>query len=251
MAVRKGRHFVFVHHCAMRRVLAVVVVIATAAAGLLIWRGDLRFNYLSRTRYPIQGVDVSHHQRAIDWQRLRAQQTDFAYIKATQGMTFRDPAFVRNWRGAQRAGVVPGAYHFYSFCSGGAQQAASFVAALASAPGPSLPPVVDLELGANCAPPPRDVVLRELRAFLDVVERSTRRRTILYVDDEFYAAYLRDELLANPLWVRSIFHAPRFTGSRPWLLWQYANRGHREGVEEWIDLDAFAGDAQTFRSYVR
>jgi general secretion pathway protein K len=52
--------------------LALPVLAAIALA--LLWsawlRGWVRFNYPSYARHPVQGVDVSHHQGAIDWARV-------------------------------------------------------------------------------------------------------------------------------------------------------------------------------------
>ena len=69
--------------------LAVWVVIGTGVMGLLLDRGIVRFNYPDLQTYPIQGVDVSHHQGEIDWAQLKGPAVQFAYIKASEGATFR------------------------------------------------------------------------------------------------------------------------------------------------------------------
>ena len=51
----------------------------------------------------IQGVDVSHHQGAIDWRALAADNVAFAYIKATEGADHIDTRFAFNWREAEAA----------------------------------------------------------------------------------------------------------------------------------------------------
>src|SRR5262245_5178777 len=63
----------------------------------------------------VVGVDLSHHQGRIDWGKVRASKAAFAFIKATEGATFTDPAFATNWSGARDAGVLRGAYHFFTF----------------------------------------------------------------------------------------------------------------------------------------
>ena len=104
----------------------------------------------SDSRFPAQGIDVSHHQGAIDWPLLPAQGVDFAYIKASEGGDHRDRAFAANWSGARRAGIARGAYHFFTLCRPGADQAANFIAAVPAEPD-ALPPAVDLEYMGNCA----------------------------------------------------------------------------------------------------
>lgn len=32
-----------------------------------------------------KGIDVSHHQKQIDWQKVADDKVDFVYIKATEG----------------------------------------------------------------------------------------------------------------------------------------------------------------------
>jgi hypothetical protein len=74
------------------------------------------------------GVDVSNHQGEIDWSALAGSNVAFAYIKATEGGDFRDRRFQLNWDGAKRAGLARGAYHFFTQCRSGAEQARNFIA---------------------------------------------------------------------------------------------------------------------------
>ena len=137
---------------------------------------------------PIRGVDVSHHQGEVDWQRVRRDRIGFAYLKATEGSGFVDPRFQGGARAARAAGLRVGGYHYFSLCSPGAPQAEHFVGVLDSAPAASMPPAVDLELLGNCSdPPPRPVLLEQVRAFIDVVERQTCQEVVVYAYPEFEA----------------------------------------------------------------
>jgi lysozyme len=71
--------------------LILLAVGAVIAAYQAYEHGWVRFNYPSAERYPIGGVDVSHHRGAIDWAAVRAQGMAFAYIKASEGGDFVDP----------------------------------------------------------------------------------------------------------------------------------------------------------------
>ncbi|HEY8872847.1 MAG TPA: glycoside hydrolase family 25 protein [Stellaceae bacterium] len=57
-------------------------------------------------------IDVSHHNGAIDWPAVASAGIALAFIKATQGAAFVDPAFERNRDGAVKAGVLAVPYHF-------------------------------------------------------------------------------------------------------------------------------------------
>ena len=57
-------------------------------------------------------IDVSHHNGAIDWPAVAAAGIALAFIKATQGALFVDPAFDRNRSAAVKAVVLAVPYHF-------------------------------------------------------------------------------------------------------------------------------------------
>ena len=128
------------------------------ALGIGGWQYAIRW-HPDDARYPSQGIDVSHHQGAIDWKLLPAQGVDFAYIKATEGADHRDTRFFDNWAGAQRARIPHGAYHFFTLCQPGARQAAHFIA-VAPREADALPPALDLERMGPCrqGPTMTDVV---------------------------------------------------------------------------------------------
>jgi lysozyme len=228
-----------------------IAAIGLGGSGLvLLHRGAVRFNYPSVEQYPIQGVDVSHHQGKIDWSLLKGPWAQFAYIKASEGATFRDPAFRDNWAGARSAGVVAGAYHFFTLCKPGIEQAANFLAVLPEPSEPTLPPAVDLEFGGNCAERPSPAAFRqELQNFLTAVETWRGCRLVLYVTQEFHAQYVDGYFRDNPLWVRDIFKRPVLRSGVEWRLWQYANRGRLPGVSTFIDLNVFNGTASEFAAF--
>jgi lysozyme len=231
--------------------LPVLLAIAAALAWSGLKLGWIRFNYPSLARYPVQGVDVSHHQGRIDWARLAGRHAQFAYIKASEGATFRDEDFAHNWQAAQAAGVVPGAYHYFTLCRSGAQQAANFIGSASPGRDSGLPPAVDLEFGGNCArrPDPR-VLVAELAVFLEQVETHWGCRPVLYVTADFYDAYMVDRFTTHPLWVRDVFGAPQLPDGRVWRLWQYANRAHLPGVHGFVDRNVFAGSAKEFDMFL-
>lgn len=83
------------------------------------------------------GVDVSHHQGPIDWWTAARSGLSFAWCKASEGIGFTDPSLRWNLAGAQKAGLVPGAYHFLNGAHSGAEQAAAFLATLEDADAPA------------------------------------------------------------------------------------------------------------------
>lgn len=58
------------------------------------------------------GIDVSHFQGTFNFSRARAEGFDFAFLKATEGATYRDPQFNTNLANARAAGLLTAAYHY-------------------------------------------------------------------------------------------------------------------------------------------
>lgn len=205
-----------------------------AAGALFLWHYAPSW-HPSDTDYPTQGIDVSHHQGPIDWSRLPAQGVDFAFIKATEGGDFRDRRFAENWRASRAAGIRRGAYHFFTLCRPGADQAANFITAV-PAERDALPPAVDLEYMGNCENRRLTVEAfhRELAAFLTRVEAHYGQRAILYLTEEFDSAFQVSARVDRPLWLRSLVTQPSF-GARPWTYWQVSNLRRLDGIAGPVD----------------
>ncbi|MCW2605441.1 MAG: lysozyme [Frankiales bacterium] len=179
------------------------------------------------------GIDVSNHQGEIDWDAVADDRTAFAYVKASEGGDFTDERFEENWDGADDAGLRRGAYHFFTLCRHGAEQAAQFLR-VAPPDDDALPPAVDLELAGNCrARPGGAAVLAELDAFLARVEQAWGRRALLYVGrdwEETYPVLARSD---RDRWLVSFPERPQ----QDWTVWQLHGRARVHGVEGPVDLD--------------
>jgi lysozyme len=215
------------------RYLAAFLAVLLAVAGILwfVWLPRYRPALHPNERY---GVDVSHHQGSIDWHRVARAGMSFAYIKATEGGDLLDPAFERNWSGAEEAGLDRGAYHFFTLCSPAQDQAANF---LRTVPPEIrvLPPAVDLELEGNCAARPTwTVVEHELGAYLRLVENALGQKAVLYVGQDFDDLYPVGSAFVRPRWVRRFLLRPK---GPAWLVWQVDGYARVDGIHGPVDLD--------------
>jgi lysozyme len=200
--------------------------------------------------YPVVGVDVSNHQGEIDWAALAGSGVAFAYIKATEGATFRDKRFAENWSAAYRAGIPRGAYHFFTLCRPAAEQAQNFIETVPNDPA-ALTPVVDAEHMGPCTgePAPADHVAM-LEEFIALLEDHYGRRPLIYTTEEFEASMLDGALAGERFWLRSLVIPPMFR-SEAWVIWQFHNRGRRPGVAGDLDLNVFRGTPAQFETFVR
>lgn len=210
--------------------LGTVAVLAGAAvAGRYVWLPSYRPSLRAGEVY---GIDVSRHQGRIDWPRVKGDGIVFAYIKATEGRDHTDSEFARNWDGARQVGIERGAYHFFTLCSPGGEQAAHFLRTVPTDLD-QLPPALDLELAGNCAARPTwDVVMEEVKAFVDEVEDTIGKRMVLYVGDDFADRYF-DNVDGHETWVPSVLRRP----GGAWRVWQASAWARVDGIDGPVDLD--------------
>jgi lysozyme len=221
----------------VRRVVVgtVVVLVVLAVAGVVAWQVWFPHHRPALREGERYGVDVSNHQGAIDWEAVAADDVDFAYLKATEGGDHLDRRFATNWDAARAAGLDVGAYHFFTLCRPGAEQAASFLATVPD--DADLPPALDLELPGNCsARPPADAVRREVQAFVDAVEDETGETVLLYVLDDWEDLYPSRDLddVDRRLWHRRV--GP-FRPGGDWTVWQYTGIARVDGIDGGVDLN--------------
>ncbi|HSS48571.1 MAG TPA: glycoside hydrolase family 25 protein [Thermoanaerobaculia bacterium] len=187
----------------------------------------------------VQGIDVSHYQGTVDWQQVRAAGVQFAFAKATEGVTLTDPEFATNWAGMKAAGLLRGAYHFFEPTDDAGQQAAFFLSTVPFESG-DLPPVLDVETAAATSAE----LWQGVQTWLDQVEAATGMRPTLYLNSSF--ANENDapaSLAAYPLWLAQ-YEVDQPTvpnGWTTWLLWQYSQSGTVNGVSGSLDLDQLNG----------
>lgn len=216
-----------------------VATVILAGAYFSYMQGLWRFNYPALEQFPVQGLDVSHHQGEISWSEIPRDKFQFVYIKATEGGDHKDKKFMENWNNARAAGFKTGAYHFFTLCRKGVEQAANFIGSVPKENN-ALAPVIDLEFVGNCkARPARDVFSKELRDYAGAVESHYGQKPVLYTTYHFYREYLSGtEFNAYPLWVRDIFREPKSKIFPEWKIWQYADNARIPGVEGPVDLNA-------------
>jgi lysozyme len=201
------------------------------------------------TTVTVQGIDVSHYQGTVNWPQVRAAGVQFAFAKATEGVTWTDPEFAANWAGMKAAGILRGAYHFFEPNDDAGQQAQLFLATVQLESG-DLPPVLDVETAAATS----EELWQGVQTWLDRVQAATGLPPILYLSPGF-----ADEnnapvsLITYPLWVAEYGVAePRLPqGWSHWLLWQSSQTGTIDGVAGSVDLDQVNGSLATLQALTK
>ncbi len=148
------------------------------------------------------GVDVSHYQPLVEWDKLFAQGVSFAIIKASQGVALLDDSFLKNSAGAKASGMVTGAYHWHDPTYKMSAQVSLFMRATKNSGVSFL--CVDVEQwwgdwdkwflwrkGTGPKPPVLSPTLisESARSFAYEVYRASGLPTLLYSRNSFVASY--------------------------------------------------------------
>ncbi|MBD0734742.1 GH25 family lysozyme [Streptomyces sp. CBMA29] len=191
------------------------------------------------------GFDVSHYQGTVNWAGAYANGARFAYMKATEGTTFRDPNFSANYTGSYNAGFIRGAYHFATpNSSTGAAQADYFVAHGGgwSKDGKTLPPMLDIEYGpsSTCWGLSQAAMRTWITSFINEVHAKTTRWATIYTTTNWWttctgntSAYSANDPLFIARYASSVGALP--AGWPFYTFWQHADSGVFPGDQDYFN----------------
>ena len=184
------------------------------------------------------GIDVARYQGDIDWQTVSKEKILFVYIKATEGKTYTDPKFHQNIKGAQKAGLKVGAYHFFRMTSGAREQFNHFYSQV-SKYKMDLIPMIDVEV------PPKEVksikqVQDSLDVFINLVTQKYGKKPMIYGTQRSYNTYCAPKYNNLHLYIgRYGPNAPEIKGEGTYTIWQYSEHGKINGIPKAVDLCRF------------
>lgn len=201
-----------------------------------------------KSTYPLTGIDISHHQNNIEWYKVK-NEISFVFVKATEGSDFIDNKFKTNIDSIKKYNIPYSAYHFFTFCSSGKNQAINFINHF-NLDSNSLPPVIDLEFLGKCNENKQDSfdVKTEIKYFLDTIQKHYNKIPIIYTTYEFYNKYLVDNFKQYHYWIRDLFKEPNLVDNKNILLWQYSNCGKIDGINGNVDMNVFKGNLAKLKS---
>ena len=195
------------------------------------------------------GIDVSHHQGSIDWNKVaqssgsNVSPIKFVIMKATEGSTFTDPYYTDNIRMARDAGFICGAYHFYNPVTSPQKQAENYINTVHLIKGDIIP-VVDVErVGRSSAD-----LQRELLVFLKALEKHYGVKPVIYASSKFRRRHLNNpEFDDYPFWVAH-YYVVRPETAKSWRIWQFTDHASIEGISGYTDFNVFRGSEADFNA---
>jgi|SRR5579859_6195633 len=185
----------------------------------------------------LPGIDVSNFQGAsFNWSPWRGR-VAFAFIRATEALTLRDPDFARNLLTAGEMGIIRGGYHVLHPGLSGAAQADFFLSVTQPEPGELV--MIDVEItkdeqGAEMSP--KDVSACA-GAFADLIRAKTGAWPVAYADQSMAQAGYLDSLGQCPAFIANPSRVILPVPIGPWRMVSFAQTGQRG-----VDTDVFYGD---------
>jgi GH25 family lysozyme M1 (1,4-beta-N-acetylmuramidase) len=213
----------------------------------------------------LKGIDVSHWQGTIDWNKVKSSGIAFVYAKASQGTTYTDNFFSANVQGARAAGLPIGAYHYASpsapYNPDQAKAEAQYFVDVMKNEGMSdfgdIMPVLDLEQPDTTGILTSDEVVSWARVFTDTVKSLTNRQVMIYSGAWFVQQYndFGGQLSDLPLWIAAwtrygTTQPPAVGGWTEWTVWQNSDQGIVPGISGYVDLDYGPMSIDALRGYL-
>ena len=234
-----------------------IIILILFIIFLLMVNGYIIPTKIEAEKFEVKGVDVSEYQGEVDWDKIKEQNIDFAFIKATEGSKGKDDSFDKNYEKLKNMDMLLGLYHFFSFESLGEEQADNYIKVVGNIKNDEslILPIIDIEYYSyyKKAKPDKEWATKELQKMLEKLEKTYRVKPIIYTTMEFYKEYIESEFLEYDIWIRNILTKPKLE-NRDWKFWQYTGRGRLEGYngeEEFIDLNVFNGSKEDFENYIK
>lgn len=193
----------------------------------------------------LRGVDVSEHQREVDWAAVAAAGVDFAMIRAgyrgySQGGLYEDEYFARNISGALDNGIDTGVYFFsQAVTPEEAAEEAEYVLELIRGYRVALPVVFDWENidGDDARTDAVDgAALTDCAiAFCERVKEAGYEPAIYAYRYLAYFRYELPRLTDYKLWIGALGDSPDFYYAHN--IWQYSANGSVRGIDGPVDLN--------------
>ena len=185
-----------------------------------------------------KGIDVSHWQGTIDWNKVKAAGIQFAIIKAggSDAGTYTDSKWEANYKGAKAAGIPIGAYYFVGkdcvTAAAGKADAERFIQILK---GKQLEYPVYMDNEAQPASAKAGITEATI-AFCETMEAAGYFVGIYGSAVSGFKERMDDSKLTDYAhWVAQ--YASKCSYKGEYGIWQYSSKGKVDGISVNVDLD--------------
>lgn len=201
--------------------------------------------YVDGERASRKGIDVSRYQDKIDWEKVAADEVDYAFIRLgirgyTEGEILEDETFERNISGALKNDIDVGVYFFTQAMSvEEAEEEAEFVIDSIAPYKVTYPVVIDVEAVTSTNARGNDLTSEERTeyciAFCEKVKEAGYTPMIYGNLKTFMLLLNIEELEEYDKWFAYYDEAYYFPYD--FKIWQYTNKGKVAGIKGDVDLN--------------
>lgn len=196
-----------------------------------------------------KGIDISTHQKLVDWPAVKAAGVEFAMLRAGFAQTL-DNMFLSHVHGAQEAGIPVGVYWFsYALNADEARAEAQKCLETIKPYKVTYPVAYDFEYASvtNMAKAgitaTRELVTEIVKAFCAEIE-AAGYTPIVYANPDYLSKYIDIGAIGRELWMAA------YTGKTPEAqdqsekcrMWQWTDKGSVDGIAGHVDLNVWYDD---------
>lgn len=191
------------------------------------------------------GVDVSEHQKEIDWETVAQTGMDFAMVRAgyrgyTEGQIYADEYFKANMRGAENAGLDVGVYFFSQATTvDEAVEEAKFVLEMLKGWNVTYPVVYDWEFIENSVARTYYMTARQVTdcamAFCETIAYAGYTPMLYFGQNASTQNFDLERLRVFDFWLADYSDSPMFPFD--FQMWQYTSSGRINGIDGDVDVN--------------
>lgn len=186
-----------------------------------------------------QGIDVSSWQGSIDFAQVRNAGIDIVYMKSSEGRSYIDPYFERNYQNAKANGLKVGFYHYVTARTvEQAREQANFFASVISGKEPDCRLAMDFESFGNLSV---NQINEISKVFLETLQNATNKEVLIYSNSYSARTIFSRDLAIYPLWVANYGVSEPGGNDKwaTWVGWQYTSTGKVAGISGNVDRNQF------------
>lgn len=184
----------------------------------------------------IIGIDVSHYQGKINWDKVnnwKGNEIQFVYVKATEGTTYQDRKYKANFNGALSNNFRVGSYHYFRTSSSIQGQFKNFTSVV-DKNKQVLIPMIDVEEKKHWD---NRTFHKNLKKFLLMIEDHYKVKPIIYCVNSFYNKYLSYGYEDYQFMIGRYSKNKPYMKKGAWSIWQFSETGRINGIEKMVDID--------------
>lgn len=189
----------------------------------------------------LKGIDVSRHQKNIDWAKVKSSGIDVAIIRTSYGMKQTDDKAIYNIEEALKNGIEIGVYHFvYADSKEEVEKNAEKFYAVCK------PYLNNIKFGCWCDWEydtdkrngnrfNKDQRTELVKVFCEKCKALGMPNVGVYANPDYLLTKFGN-LTEYPLWIAKYGKKPS-TSQWKFIMWQYSSKGNVSGIKGNVDLD--------------